>query len=273
MNDIAKTADAGAEAIPDVQGSPDERRIAIEQVGVRGMRHPIQVSGPGGTPFTTVAQVEMSVSLAHHQKGTHMSRFLAMLNDHHAPLDAEGFCTLAAAVTERLEAEHARVAFRFPYFRDKAAPVSGLVSKMDYEVEVVAESGPAGDRLRLTVVVPVTTLCPCSKKISDYGAHNQRSHVTISVRPRGDYWIDDAIRLAEACASAELYGILKRADEKFVTEQAYDNPRFVEDLVREVAAGLESDQRAPEWRVEVENFESIHNHSAWAVVSSGTTGS
>jgi GTP cyclohydrolase IB len=270
MNDIAQTADTGAEAIPDVQGSPDDRRIAIEQVGVRGMRHPIQVRGPGGAPLATVARVEMSVSLAHHQKGTHMSRFLAMLNDHQAPLDAAGFRAMAADVTERLDAERARVAFQFPYFRDKTAPVSGLVSKMDYEVEVVAESGPGGDEVRLTVVVPVTTLCPCSKKISDYGAHNQRSHVTVSVRPVGDYWIDDAIRLAESCASAELYGILKRADEKFVTEKAYDNPRFVEDLVREVAAGLDGDERVPEWRVEVENFESIHNHSAWAVVTSET---
>ena len=270
MNDIAQTADDNTDAIPDVQGSPDDRRIAIEQVGVRGMRHPILISGPGGVPQGTIARVEMSVSLPHHQKGTHMSRFLAMLNDHDAPLDAAGFRTLVDAVSVRLEAERARVAFQFPYFRDKTAPVSGLVSKMDYEVEIVAETGPDGAEVRLTVVVPVTTLCPCSKKISDYGAHNQRSHVTVTVAPRDDYWIDDAIRLAESCASAELYGILKRADEKFVTEQAYDNPRFVEDLVREVAAGLDRDERAPAWRVEVENFESIHNHSAWAVVTSGT---
>jgi GTP cyclohydrolase I len=217
-----------------------------------------------------VARVEMSVALPHDQKGTHMSRFLAMLNAREAPLDAAGFRALAADVAERLAADRARIAFRFPYFRDKSAPVSGLVSKMDYDVEVVAHGGEGLDDVRLTVVVPVTTLCPCSKKISDYGAHNQRSHVTITVQPSADYWIEDAILLAERSASAELYGILKRADEKFVTERAYDNPRFVEDLVREVAAGLDADARIAEWRVEVENFESIHNHSAWAVVTSDT---
>lgn len=270
MNDLAPAPGDDATAIPDVQGSPDDRRIAIAQVGVRGMQHPIVISGPGGVAMPTVARVEMSVSLAHDQKGTHMSRFLAMLNEQVRPLDAAAFRSLAGAVSARLEAGHARVAFQFPYFRDKAAPVSGLVSKMDYAVQVVATHGPAGSEVRLEVVVPVTTLCPCSKKISEYGAHNQRSHVTVSVTPRGDYWIDDAIALAESSASAELYGILKRADEKFVTEQAYDNPRFVEDLVREVAAGLDRDPRAAEWRVEVENFESIHNHSAWAVVTSET---
>lgn len=270
MNDFAQAPAGDAASIPDVQGSPDDRRIAIAQVGVRGMRHPITVRGAAGTTVGTVAQVEMSVGLPHDQKGTHMSRFLALLNGHQAPLDGPAFRALVQDVTERLEAERARVAFRFPYFRDKAAPVSGLVSKMDYEVEVVAEATPGGCEVRLTVVVPVTTLCPCSKKISDYGAHNQRSHVTITVAPTGDYWIEDAIVLAEKSASAELYGILKRADEKYVTEQAYDNPRFVEDLVREVAAGMDADPRAPEWRVEVENFESIHNHSAWAVVTSDT---
>ena len=272
MNDFAQGSRAGTTSMPDVQGARDDRRIAIAQVGVRGMRHPLAVRGADGEPVPTVAEVEMSVSLPHHQKGTHMSRFLAVLNEQDAPLDGPALHDLVGTVADRLEAKHARLAFRFPYFRAKAAPVSGLVSKMDYEVLLVAEGGASASTVEIRVVVPVTTLCPCSKKISDYGAHNQRSHVTITVRPSGDYWIEDAIRLAERSASAELYGILKRADEKFVTEQAYDNPRFVEDLVREVAAGLGADPRATDWTVEVENFESIHNHSAWAIVTSETAG-
>jgi len=271
MNDIAHRSEADDAAMPDVQGAPDERRIAIAQVGVRGMRHPVRVRGGDGTLISTVATVEMSVSLPHHQKGTHMSRFLAILNEWGDALDRAGLETLVRAVATRLEATHARLAFRFPFFRAKAAPVSGLVSQMDYEVELVVEGGRDGTAVELSVVVPVTTLCPCSKKISAYGAHNQRSHVTITVSPTGDYWLEDAIHLAERSASAELYGILKRSDEKYVTEKAYDNPRFVEDLVREVATGLAGDPRAASWRVEVENFESIHNHSAWAVVTSATS--
>jgi len=272
MNETAHGSEADDAAMPDVQGAPDDRRIAIAQVGVRGMRHPIRVRSGDGTVVSTVATVEMSVSLPHHQKGTHMSRFLAILNEQEDALDRAGLETLVGAVASRLEASHARIAFRFPFFRAKSAPVSGLVSQMDYEVELVVEGGSAAAAVQLRVVVPVTTLCPCSKKISAYGAHNQRSHVTITVSPSGDYWLEDAIDLAERSASAELYGILKRADEKYVTERAYDNPRFVEDLVREVAAGLTDDRRAPSWTVEVENFESIHNHSAWALVSSDTAG-
>ncbi len=158
--------------------------------------------------------------------------------------------------------------FQFPYFRTKAAPVTGIPSLMDYAVELTGQASGEDVEIDLQVRVPVTTLCPCSKEISDYGAHNQRSDVTIRARTTGDWWIHDAIDLAEASASSQLYGILKRADEKFVTERAYDNPRFVEDLVRDVAAGMRTDPRVAEWTVEVENHESIHNHSAWAIVRS-----
>ena len=265
-----RTTIAAHGAMPDVQGQHDSRRIAIENVGIRGLRIPISVGRTDQPPLHTVADVEMSVGLPHDQKGTHMSRFVDMLSAHEAPLDGATFRQFVSAVVTRLEANDARVRMRFPYFRLKHAPVSGASSSMDYEVEVIATAHDTSTTIELTVVVPVTTLCPCSRAISDYGAHNQRSHVTITAHPEADFWIEDAIAAAEQCASAELFSLLKRADEKYLTERAYDNPRFVEDLVRDVAARLQSDERVPTWRVEVENFESIHNHSAWAVVSSET---
>ncbi len=253
--------------IPDVQGLSDARRVAIAQVGVRGVRHPLRIATADG-PQSTVATVDMSVSLPHDRKGTHMSRFLDLLHREQQPVDPAGFAALLRAVIQRLDAQRARVLFRFPYFRTKAAPVTGIASLMDYEVELTGDAHGDHVDITLQVRVPVTTLCPCSKEISDYGAHNQRSHVTIRARTGGAFWIDDAVDLAESRASSQLYGILKRADEKFVTERAYDNPRFVEDLVRDVAAGLRADARLSDWTVEVENHESIHNHSAWAVVHS-----
>lgn len=264
MNDHAP---APTSVIADVQGLPDARRIAIAQVGIRGVRHPIRIATDDG-PLSTIATVDMSVSLPHDRKGTHMSRFLDLLHRQVDALDPAGFTALLRAVVQRLDAQHARVVFRFPYFRTKAAPVTGIPSLMDYEVELTGHARGEDVEIDLQVRVPVTTLCPCSKEISDYGAHNQRSHVTVRARTAGDWWIHDAIDLAESRASSQLYGILKRADEKFVTERAYDNPRFVEDLVRDVAAGLRTDARLQEWTVEVENHESIHNHSAWAMVRS-----
>jgi GTP cyclohydrolase IB len=256
--------------IADVQSFEDRRRVAIEQVGIRGLRHPISVLGDDGHAQTTIARVDMTVSLPHDRKGTHMSRFIELLNTHHTPLDAPVLRDLLTQVSARLDAESARVALQFPWFRTKTAPVSGRQSVMDYDVNIEANLREGAPQITLTVVVPVTSLCPCSKEISDYGAHNQRSHVTVTVVTDGDFWIRDAVDLAESQASAELYGILKRSDEKYVTERAYDNPRFVEDLIRDVAAGLESDSRVSDWSVEVENFESIHNHSAWARVTSAT---
>jgi len=253
--------------IADVQGSADHRRIAIDRVGIRSIRHPLRVADRSGRVQHTVARLNMYVSLPHHQKGTHMSRFVAILGEHDDVLTVHSLNTLMQRMTSRLEADSGHLEIAFPYFVDKSAPVSGVRSLMDYEVTLTGVSTPAGGAQTLVrVVVPVTSLCPCSKEISDYGAHNQRSHVTVEVRCQGDVWVEDLIDLVETEASAQLYGLLKRPDEKFVTERAYDNPKFVEDMVRDVAVRLDADERVLAYTVESENFESIHNHSAYAVV-------
>jgi GTP cyclohydrolase I len=253
--------------IADVQGSADHRRIAIDRVGIRSIRHPLRVADRSGGVQHTIARLNMYVSLPHHQKGTHMSRFVAILGEHDDVLTVHSLNTLMQRMTSRLEADSGHLEIAFPYFVDKSAPVSGVRSLMDYEVTLTGVSTPAGGAQTLVrVVVPVTSLCPCSKEISDYGAHNQRSHVTVEVRCQGDVWVEDLIDLVETEASAQLYGLLKRPDEKFVTERAYDNPKFVEDMVRDVAVRLDADERVLAYTVESENFESIHNHSAYAVV-------
>lgn len=253
--------------IADVQGSADHRRIPIDRVGIRSIRHPLRVADRSGRVQHTVARLNMYVSLPHHQKGTHMSRFVAILGEHEDVLTVHSLNTLMQRMTSRLEADSGHLEIAFPYFVDKSAPVSGVRSLMDYEVTLTGVSTPAGGAQTLVrVVVPVTSLCPCSKEISDYGAHNQRSHVTVEVRCQGDVWVEDLIDLVETEASAQLYGLLKRPDEKFVTERAYDNPKFVEDMVRDVAVRLDADHRVLAYTVESENFESIHNHSAYAVV-------
>lgn len=252
--------------MPDVQGATDDRRIDIAQVGVRGVRHPVQLRGGDGEARPSVATVDMTVHLPHDRKGTHMSRFLEILHTWDRPLDPTSLEALVAHVASRLDTAHARVDLRLPYFRRKTAPVTGLPSLLDYAVTLSARWDAGVFALHAEVVVPVTSLCPCSKEISEYGAHNQRSHVTVAARLHDGAWLDDLILPAEAEGSAQLYAILKRADEKFVTEQAYDNPKFVEDLVRDVAARLHADPRLSAWWVTVENFESIHNHSAWALI-------
>jgi GTP cyclohydrolase I len=254
--------------MPDVQGAPDDRRIDIAQVGVRGVRHPVLLRGSDGEARPSVAAVDMTVHLPHDRKGTHMSRFLEILHAWEHPLDPASLESLVAHTAQRLDAAHARVDLRLPYFRRKTAPVSGLQSLLDYAVTLSARWDDGRFSLHAEIVVPVTSLCPCSKEISDYGAHNQRSHVTVAARLTDGAWLDDLILPAEAEGSAQLYAILKRADEKFVTERAYDNPKFVEDLVRDVAARLHADARLHDWWVTVENFESIHNHSAWALIRS-----
>ncbi len=251
-------------AIPDVQGSHDTRRIAIDRVGIKSLRHPVRVRDRNGGVQNTVAMFNMYVHLPHNFKGTHMSRFVEILNDHEGELAVDSFEAMLRHMVDRLEAESGHVEMTFPFFIDKAAPVSGVRSLMDYEVTFVGEVDKGEYTFRMTVVVPVTSLCPCSKKISDYGAHNQRSHVTISTVTEGFVWIEDMIRVAEEQASCEVYGLLKRPDEKYVTERAYDNPKFVEDIVRDVATVLNRDSRVLAYVVEAENFESIHNHSAYA---------
>jgi GTP cyclohydrolase I len=253
-------------AMPDVQSTADTRRLAIDRVGIKGIRHPARVRDKSGGVQHTVAQFNMYVHLPHNFKGTHMSRFVEILNGHEREISVESFEAILREMVERLDAECGRIEMSFPYFINKAAPVSGVESLMDYEVTFVGEIEKGRYRFTMRVVVPVTSLCPCSKGISDYGAHNQRSHVTVTARTRGFVWIEDLVRVCEEQASCELYGLLKRPDEKYVTERAYDNPKFVEDMVRDIAAVLNDDERIEGYMVESENFESIHNHSAYAVI-------
>jgi GTP cyclohydrolase I len=252
--------------IPDVQNSADTRRLAINKVGIKDIRHPVRVRDRSGGEQHTIATFNMYVNLPHNFKGTHMSRFVEILNVPGREIAVDSFQAMLAEMTERLEAEAGHIEMSFSYFVNKIAPVSGVQSLMDYEVTFIGEIRDGQPAMNLKVVVPVTSLCPCSKKISRYGAHNQRSHVTINARIHGFVWIEDLIDLAEAEASCELYGLLKRPDEKYVTERAYENPKFVEDMVRDIAARLNQDPRIIAYAVESENFESIHNHSAYAMI-------
>lgn len=258
-------------SMPDVQNSPDSRGVPIQRVGVRGVCYPLLLSVSTACSRQTVAHWEMTVALPAEEKGTHMSRFIEVLDAWcETPMSPDGFCRMARTLCDRLGAKIGDVVARFPYFLEKAAPVSGLRSLMDYQVVWAAHaSWNAPTRFSQHVKVPVTSLCPCSKAISEYGAHNQRSHVQV----RLDYEtpaaadLDALIRGVEAQASTQLWGLLKREDEKFVTERAYENPKFVEDLVRDVAVLVQRLPGVASYQVEAENFESIHNHSAYAMVN------
>jgi len=252
--------------IPDVQATPDARKLAIDKVGIKGIRHPIQIMQRVGGVQHTVAMFNMYVGLPHQFKGTHMSRFVEILNAHEREITVETFKVMLKEMVEKLEAEEGLIEMTFPYFIDKAAPVSGVKSLMDYEVTFIGQILKGKQYFAMKVLVPVTSLCPCSKGISDYGAHNQRSHVTVTAHTGEFVWIEEIVDLVEKQASSELYGLLKRPDEKYVTERAYDNPKFVEDMVRDVAAVLNLDERITRYVVESENFESIHNHSAYALI-------
>jgi GTP cyclohydrolase I len=251
--------------IPDVQSTPDTRHLAIQRVGVKGVRYPITVKTPSGTQ-PSVASWNMYVHLPEDKKGTHMSRFIALLEENRAPFDVAAFRNLLQKMTALLEANAGRIEVSFPYFINKIAPVSGVESLMDYEVGLTGDIRNGVAEISVKLVVPVTSLCPCSKKISDYGAHNQRSHITVTAVIDGELPVDELIAQIEAQASCELYGLLKRPDEKYVTERAYENPKFVEDLVRDVAGMLNADSRVLAYTLEAENFESIHNHSAYALI-------
>ena len=252
--------------IEDVQNTPDVRHIAIDKVGIKAIRHPVIVKDKSGGEQHTVAMFNMYVHLPQHFKGTHMSRFVEILNRNEHAISVESFETILREMVARLEAESGHVEMTFPYFVNKSAPISGVKSLLDYEVTFIGEIKNGKLDITVKVLVPVTSLCPCSKKISDYGAHNQRSHVTVTALINDFIWIEDIINLVEKQASCELYGLLKRPDEKFVTERAYDNPKFVEDMVRDVAAQLNAESRIDAYTVESENFESIHNHSAYALI-------
>ncbi len=257
--------------IADVQSSADLRQIAINRVGIKGIRHPVKVRDKSVGVQHTIATFNMYVHLPHNFKGTHMSRFVEILNRHEREISVESYESILREMVVLLEAESGYIEMSFPYFVNKTAPVSGVQSLLDYDVTLIGEMKEGRAYITMKVLVPVTSLCPCSKKISDRGAHNQRSHVTITLRTNSFVWIEDVVRIAEEQASCELYGLLKRPDEKYVTERAYDNPKFVEDMVRDVAAVLNADGRIDAYIVESENFESIHNHSAYALIERDKT--
>lgn len=250
--------------IPDTQSERDERHLVIQRVGVKDVRYPLQLR-IAGKPQPTVGQWTLDVALPAEKKGTHMSRFVAWLDALKDPLDAAGLRALHAQMLAKLEAVEGRIEVRFAFFLRKRAPVSGIESLLDYQGALISETRAGKTTVRAEVAVPVKSLCPCSKEISDYGAHNQRSLVTISAELKDDglSW-QELVRFAEESASSEIWPLLKRTDEKWITEHAYENPKFVEDLVRDVALRLNAEPRIGAYAVDVENFESIHNHSAYA---------
>ena len=256
----------------DVQNSRDRRRIPIQKVGVKGLRYPITVLDRSNKSQDTIAVVDMSVDLPHKFKGTHMSRFIEILNMHHGRISPRHMREILSSIKKRLVCDNAHLAIRFPYFMEKKAPVSGARSLVSYDCAFYSSLRKAGktDKLDLVIEagVPVTMLCPCSKEISARGAHNQRSIITIKIRSRKLVWLEELIDIAEKSASSPVYSLLKREDEKAVTEKAYDNPKFAEDAVRSVAVFLKKDRRITWYQVESENQESIHNHNAYAMVES-----
>ena len=255
-------------AIADVQSSPDQRNMPINQVGIKDLHFPLQIQSAEGVQHT-IARIGMTVALPASQKGTHMSRFVALMEERqHLVLDFTSLHRLTLDMLERLDAQAGRINISFPFFRKKAAPVSGITSFLDYAVTWQGEVSASGEYShQIKVLAPVTSLCPCSKEISQYGAHNQRSHVTVTLTcHKQEVSIEEIIDLVENKASCQLYGLLKRPDEKYVTEHAYENPKFVEDMVRDIAVALKNDPRIDRFSVESENFESIHNHSAYALI-------
>ena len=260
--------DTPTDTLSDVQASADARQLPIQRVGIKRVKWPLAWAAQHGVVHS-VAEFEMSVYLPAEQKGTHMSRFVAALNETTAvgaaPWSVAQARVFVADLLERLHTPEAYFKAQFTLFLPRSAPVSGITSLMDYQVTLHGEA-KAGQpaTIRLEIQAPVTSLCPCSKEIADYGAHNQRSHITITATASDDLSPEAMIAWAENSASAQLYPLLKRADEKYVTERAYDNPKFVEDLIRDVAIAAKADARAQGVVIEAENFESIHNHSAYA---------
>jgi len=251
--------------LTDVQASADDRRVAIDKVGVKNVTYPIRLRTPEGEDQHTVATVNMYVSLPHHQKGTHMSRFLEVLNEHAQEIDPTNVMAIAHDIKERLNARDAHLELEFDYFVKKVSPVSKMSALMAFRVAFECVTNGEDDFI-MGVKAPATSLCPCSKAISDYGAHNQRCEIEARVRPNAMLWIEDLVALCESAASAPVYPVLKRPDEKFVTEEAYDNPKFVEDIVRDLAVTLDNEGRIDWYRINSENFESIHSHNAYAAI-------
>ena len=250
-------------SLPDIQKTQDTRNIAIDKVGVRGVKYPIQVLDRAEGRQHTIGNFTLTVDLPSEFKGTHMSRFLEALNEHQKEISVESLPHLLESLRERLHAERAHVSVRFPFFMVKTAPVTGKTGMMEFECGFDCHIN-GSYKSSLYLKVPVATLCPCSKEISNYGAHNQRGWVTVNVQTSEMVWLEEVIEMIEQSASCPLYPVLKRPDEKWVTEHAYENPRFVEDLVREVALKFDADKRISGFEIEVENEESIHAHNAYA---------
>ena len=255
----------------DVQSEPDNRRISIDKVGVKNILYPITVLDKSAGTQQTVASINMYVDLPHQYRGTHMSRFISILNEHRGEITIKTVPIILRAMQERLKAKSAHLKIRLPYFMTKKAPVTNEESLMGYQCTIHGISDKEVT-LGIEVEVPITTLCPCSKEISDAGAHNQRGQVKVSVRFNKFIWIENLIELIEDSCSCEVYSLLKREDEKFVTEKAYSNPMFVEDVVRTIAQKLESDNNILWYSIECETMESIHNHNAYAFIESDKQG-
>jgi GTP cyclohydrolase I len=255
-------------ALPDTQNLQDPRNLAIDKVGVKNLKYPIAVKDKENYIQHTIATISMTVDLPKEFKGTHMSRFVEVLQCKDREIHVDSVDKILADMQKRLNANASHIELEFPYFRSKKAPVTQKESLIDYNVRFHAARNNEQKDFVMTVVVPVTTLCPCSKSIAEYGAHNQRGEVTVSVRFNDTVWIEDLVSLVEESASSELYSLLKREDEKFVTERAYENPVFVEDLVRNVVLKLKEMPHITWYSVEAENFESIHNHNAYALIES-----
>ncbi len=253
--------------MPDVQSAGDLRRVAIDRVGVKDVTYPIRLRTPDGGEQTTVASINMYVSLPHYQKGTHMSRFLEVLNESTCePLRPEQIPQITRAICRRLNAETAHFECEFTYFIRKPAPVTGQMGLMDYRVRFECTANGETDFI-MSVAAPATSLCPCSKEISEYGAHNQRCRIEAKVRFEGSMWIEELVQLLEGAASCPVFAVLKRPDEKWVTERAYENPKFVEDIVRDLAVSLEKADKVTWYSINSENFESIHSHNAYAQIT------
>jgi GTP cyclohydrolase IB len=253
----------------DIQNQKDYRKIDINKVGVKNIKYPVVVLDRARGTQPVNATINMYVNLPHHFKGTHMSRFVEVLNEFKGQISMKTFQAILEKIRQKLHAHSAHMEIEFPYFLEKKAPVSQAKSFMEYHCLFTGENNGNQNDFLVGVIVPVTTVCPCSREISEFGAHNQRSIVTVKVRFTKFFWIEDIIKIVEDSASGEVYSLLKRVDEKYVTEKAYENPKFVEDVVRSVAVKLNADDNFIWYSVEAENFESIHNHSAYAYLEKG----
>jgi GTP cyclohydrolase I len=256
----------------DTQSQQDHRNVRIPRVGIRGLRYPVSIQRPDGSLFSTSVTAALTTDLAATERGTHMSRFVTLLHGHRHGITPAGLLTMARQLRARLGATESQITLQFPWFIEKNAPVTGQPGYLDYQVTwdaTVSSGHDSADQLLTTVIVPIATLCPCSKAISERGAHNQRGELTLTVAGTTHLWPDELIRLAESSASCELYSVLKRPDEKAVTETAYDNPVFVEDVVRNAAVAARAHPAIQAFRIAVENFESIHHHNAYAMVEEG----